>query len=186
MSRSTLALCFVLGWASSLAAAERQLGAASYARRHAPPAWSTAGQLAQAASGTSYRRRFGPLISVGDDAVGANQARSDVLLDRSGARYFAYRANYWPWYQQPLRWNYYYYRPFYPAYWNSYYWYGVYPQGYYFGPGFWGWPYYGAGPWGWPAYYPGYVGLYSYGGFPFGPDCAGGACMGVEYGGYYW
>jgi hypothetical protein len=30
------------------------------------------------------------------------------------------------------------------------------------------------------------VGLYSYGGFPFVPNCPGGDCVDVEYGGYYW
>ncbi|MFO0898215.1 MAG: hypothetical protein U0836_12395 [Pirellulales bacterium] len=182
MFRSLLVLLVVVGGSAGASAAERQLGPASYASRlNHRPQYSTAAQLARAASGTTYQRRFGPYSPAGYAAVTANEARTDSILSRS----HAYRANIWPWYAQPVRWNYYYYRPFYPAYWNSYYWYGVYPQGYYYGPGFWGSPYWGAGPLGWPGYFPGYVGTYGYGGFPITP-CAGGGCVTVEYGGYYW
>jgi hypothetical protein len=183
MLRSLLVLFVVVGAPAVVSATERQFSpAAQAARLNHRPQWSTAGQLARGASSAAYQRRFGAYSTAAYNAEAGTEARTDAVLSRS----FAYNANVWPWYAQPVRWNYYYYRPFYPAYWNSYYWYGVYPQGYYFGPGVWGGPSWGGGPLGWPGYYPGYVGLYGYGGFPITPPCADGGCVTVEYGGYYW
>jgi len=182
MFRGLLVLCVIAAAPAAVSAAERQMGpAAAAARLNHRPQWSTAGQLARGASSAAYQRRFGAYSTAAYNAETATEARTDAVLSRS----FAYNANYWPWYAQPVRWNYYYYRPFYPAYWNSYYWYGVYPQGYYWGPGFWGAPNWGAGPLGWPGYFPGYVGTYGYGGFPITPYAGGGGVT-VEYGGYYW